>query len=58
MATETIPVCAEAVIEMETFITSLTPSGADYSAAVTKAFGYFSDSHVTGENMGSEELVV
>lgn len=48
MATETVPVCAEAVIELETFATSFSPRGTNYNAAFSTAYSLFSDNHATG----------
>ena len=46
--TETIPVCAEAIIELESFITSFSPISANYDEAFSTAFNLFSDSNATG----------
>ena len=49
---ETIPVCPEAILEMEAFMTSFTSSNIDnpdYNAAFEKAFDLFSDDNTTGE---------
>ena len=48
-ATETTPICPEAVLELEAFMTSFSPSGmADYNAAFEKAFSFFSNDLDTG----------
>ena len=45
---ETIPVCPEAVLEMEAFMTSFSPSVPNYNAAFERAFGLFGDDNTTG----------
>lgn len=48
-ADETIPICTEAVIELEGFVTSFTPGGTpDYGAAFDKAFNLFSNNATIG----------
>lgn len=46
--TETIPFCPEAVLEMEAFMMSFTPSRANHNAAFETAFDLFSDDNTTG----------
>jgi hypothetical protein len=46
---ETIPICPEAILEMEAFMTSFTPDTVDYSASFERAFSLFSDGNTTGE---------
>ena len=43
-STETTPICPEAVLELESFMTSFTSSGVNYNAAFERAFSFFSDS--------------
>ena len=44
----TIPICSEAILELESFMTSFTPTSVDHNATFVKAFSLFSDSSATG----------
>ena len=44
----TIPICSEAILELESFMTSFTPTAVNYGDAFDKAFSLFSDSSATG----------
>ena len=46
---ETIPICPEAILEMEAFMTSFDPEKPNYNAAFERAFSLFSDGNTTGE---------
>ena len=48
-ASETIPLCTEAAIQLETFVTSFTPGAVNYAQAFNKAFSLFSNNSTIGE---------